>query len=206
MDRNFRQKLQLIINLALTVFTLFALIISVVAWFSTRHYAEINSIDLIVERKTINLLECPKSLVFRCATKINDVTPSDFTDWCVIETTYVVEGEGKLGVEIDNNEGILGYVWDDEVDNGDYYDVITKAIADYMQKENLTEYSYSDLKDALNIINRRAVGTTDEDGNTVIKILFWADYNALGESLNEIKDGVYEYNKIVTDVNVTFVS
>ncbi len=202
-----RQRLRLIVNIALTVFTLFALIISVVAWFSTRQYAEIQSINLSVNRKVVEVLECPQSILFPCATKIDDVSESDFNTHCVVVATYVIKGEGELIAEVDNDEGILGYVWDKKTDSGSYYDVISNAINSYAAEHAIQyPYSYSNLQAALNAINRRPVGETNEDGNTEITIIYWADYNALGSNLNKISNGVYSYEELEFNVDVTFVS
>lgn len=205
MKQRTRQKIQLILNIVLTVFSLTALVISMVAWFSNNRYAHVRSIEMKVERQEIVIMKQPQSYLFPCATKIGDVTEEDFNGYCCVTGTYVIQGEGQLYVNVTNNDGVLGYVLDGS-EGTDYYTAISKKLQEKLGSDWASK-SYSDLRNALKDINlSRPVGTTTADGNTEIKIVCWTEYDEFKNTLNELSGGVYTYNEVEDlKVKVTFV-
>lgn len=214
MNKLTKQKLQLIMNLVLTVLSLFALVVSMVAWFSNRKYANVDDLSVSVKRQVVTVLEQPQSILLPCATKIDDVTKDDFNNHCIVVAKYTIAGEGKLFVEVDNKDGLLGYVWDESVDgpinfnsNGviqnppNFYGVIAKKLSD----KSLPNYQYNTVAQALDDINSRRVGKTNINDDTDIFIVYWGDYNYLGNTLNKQTSGVYTYQEIVFPAKVTFV-
>jgi len=200
-----RQKVQLIVNIVLTVFSLCALTISMFAWFSTRKYADVRAIQLAVDRQEITIVRQPQSYLFPCATKIGDVTKEDFNSYCCVTGTYEIKGEGKLIVDVTNTDGVLGYVLDG-TENGDYYSVI----ADKLRKKLGDDWQskpYSSVQKALYEINTsRAVGTTNSNGNTEVTIVCWTQYDQFEDTLNAVSNGVYLYKEVQNlKVNVMFV-
>ena len=209
MKRQTRQKCKLIVNVVLTIISLTALVISMVAWFTSNKYAHLHSLEMQVERKEISLVSQPISYLFPCATKIGDEsTKEDFDRFCCVTGTYVIKGEGKLIADVTNNDGILGYVLEDN-DVTNYYEIIANDLDKQLQStgKTLATATYSDLRKALRIINTsRLVGTKNAAGNTEIKIVCWAEYEKFESQLNQSYDGVYSFNQIPDlKVNVTFV-
>ena len=215
MNKLTKQKLQLILNLVLTILSLLALVVSMVAWFSNRKYADVDNLSLHIRRQAINVVEQPQSILLPCATKIDDVTKDDFNNHCIVIAKYTIEGEGEFFVEVENKNGLLGYVWDESVDgvinlnsNGviqnppDFYGVISKKLSD----KSLPNYQYNTVAQALDDINSRRVGKTNINDDTDIFIVYWGDYNYLGNTLNKQSSGVYSYQEIVFPANVMFVA
>ncbi len=206
MKQKTRQKIQLIVNIVLTVISLAALTITMFAWFSMQQYANVRNIVLEVDRYQIDILSQPKSYLFPCATKIGDVTKDDFNTFCCVTGTYVIKGDGQLFVDITNQDGVLGYVLDG-TENGDYYNVITEKLRAKLGN-NWASKSFEDIRLALREINlSRPVGTLNSSGNTEIKIVCWTEYDMFDETLNEVSNGVYPYNEIEDlKVEVMFVA
>ena len=205
MKQRTRQKIQLIINIVLTVFSLTALIISMVAWFSNSRYAEIRSLEMKVERKEIVLVRQPQSYLFPCATKIGDVTKEDFNGFCCVTGTYEIQGKGQLYANVTNNDGVLGYVLDGS-EGTDYFTAISTQLQEKLGSDWKSK-SYSELRKALKEINlSRPVGNTNSDGNTEITIVCWTQYDKFDSELNILNNGIYTYNEIQDlKVKITFV-
>ena len=201
-----RHKTQLIINIVLTIITLFSLIITVVAWFSTVDYAKIKNLDMQVERQSIEILKTPLSFLFPCATKIADVTKEDFNAYCCIKGTYTIKEDGKIYTDITGADGVLGFALD-ESDGTDYYTLITTALKEELNTDDLSSYSYDALKRAMKNINlSRRVGKTNADGNTEVTIVCWTEYDSFTTELNQIANNVYVYNEISDlTVDVSFI-
>ncbi len=215
MKQRIRQKLQLIINIVLTVLSLSALVISMVAWFSNNRYAQIQSLNMHVDQKEFNMVSYPSSIILPCATKLDDVSNDDFNNSCCVVAKYELKGEVSAVVGIKNDDGLLGYVWNEDIDgvmdvdqNGviddiDFYGKISEKVSEQLSG---SPYSYDDLKHALTKLNRRSVGRVNKNGNTDIYIVFWGDYNKLCDQLNETNDdGDYVFTGIRLDAELSFV-
>ncbi len=211
MNKIRRQKMRLLLNLILTVVTFLALIVSMVAWFSTRQQADIESIHLEVERQEVKIVKQPNSFLFPCATKISDVSKDSFNNDCCIVETYEIAGDGQVTAYLDSKNGVLAYVLDDTEQGTDYYTIITEKLKEHLHVTDLSTLSYDDLYKALNEINTsRLVGTpitSDGSVNTQVKIVFWSEYDLFMDKLNNADLSYYEVDKANDrfEVKVTFV-
>ncbi len=190
MELSKKQRRQLIVNMVLMVLALAALVACVVAWFSARRQADVNTLTMTVERVHLELKSEITLIEFPCATKIIDkeTTPQMFDVECAVPKVYTISEAGKLAVSVDyssSSAGMLGYVCD-SVNTTNYYEEIK---ADLKQYGNLDldsqQPTFQQLRTAIAKVNARdRFGETNDNGDTDIKIVYWVEYDEIDDKLN----------------------
>ena len=207
MKQKMRLKLRLIVNIVLTVISLSALVITMIAWFSNNRYTQITNLELSVDPKEFQMIEYPDSIILPCATKLNDVTEADFNNTCIVVARYELKGEVNPVVSVKNNDGLLGFVWDEDqygtissIPN--YHRIIHTAVENSLGNK---EWSYDNVRKALSSINRRSVGKLNTKGNTDIYIVFWGDYEKFDSQLNATQNDNYVFKDKQFFAELSFV-
>ncbi len=213
MKRKQKQKIRLILNMALMVFTLFALIVSMVAWFSANKTASINGLNLFVNQKEFSILKQPESYMFYCATKIAEVDKDLFNSECCVVGEYYIEGADMLYADVVSDQDVLGYVLTGDEKSTDYYDIITNALKEELNVDTLSDVSYNDLRSALRDINlSHTAGVPDkvvtadgiEHDAMKIQIVCWTEYEQYEENFMNGSGDIYKSEDL--SVKVRFIS
>ncbi len=182
MAKTNRVQRQLIINITLMLFTLLTLVACVAAWFSTRTEANINNLNLAVDRKDIVVAEFTDNIIFPYATKFLDTDADTFNKESLQVKTYTVLGEGQLYVDVRcAGQGMLAYVPDDTVT--DYHTALINDLKNHFKTTNLNDKSFEDISTALSVINKKRIGTTNAENNTELKIVYWVEYDQVKNRL-----------------------
>lgn len=186
MSKNGRVRRQLVINMVLMLFTLMTLVACVTAWFSTRTEADINNLNLTVNRAELKIEPDLTTIEFPCATKITDTTATFFNKDCLVLKRYTVDGEGEVHVDVEcSGDGMLAYVPDNHTTN--YYEALVAELKDYFRSDDISLKSFDEIKTALDTINNKRVGVF-KNQNTVFEVVYWVEYDPVtdenGNNLN----------------------
>ncbi len=176
---NTQQKKQLTRNVMLMVLTLFTLVCCVVAWFTSSIYANVNHLNMEVERADVRLLSEITKIEFPCATNLGDCTKQEFVNHTSVEKVYYLNGTEPLHVKVDcEGAGMLAYVCP-TVSGDAYFDTMISELKTATKKSDPTTWTYEDLQTALDTINTRRVGETatfNGEACTAIRVIYWVAY------------------------------